>query len=313
MILSMACGVLAGLILSGPALAACQPKVIGSVPLKLTGSHYFIDAGLNGTGVTMLVDTGAQNTVVTSALVDRANLLRQADHYAYIRAVGGLSNPDGFAIIPDLRIGTFAAANLVAQIDGQDISASMFDAIIGANVLFKNDVEIDFPNRKLTFYAPSACHPAPADALPLPARRSDVSGLFLLGVALNGHPLRAILDTGSDGTMVTRDAALRAGASAAMLDRGASGGVRGANGETTPGRKFTFATFDIGRERFGNAPLPVIDTSLGEADMLVGLDYLRSRTILVSGGRLYISHSAPAVPALRTSQADTPEKQSHPR
>lgn len=309
----MACGVLAGLFLSGPALAACQPKVIDSVPLKLIGSHYFIDAGLNGTGVKMVVDTGSQNTVVTSALVDRANLPRQADRYAYILAVGGIGNPDGIAIIPDLRIGKFAAADIAAQIDGQDVSASMFDAIIGADVLFKNDVEIDFPNRKLTFYAPSACHPALADALPVAARRSDVSGRFLLGVALNGHPLRAILDTGAGGTVVTRDAALSAGVSATMLDKGPFGRALDANGASTPGHKFTFATLDIGRERFHDATLPVIDANLGEADMLVGVDYFAGRTILISGGRLYISHSTPAVPALRTSQADTPEKQSHPR
>jgi predicted aspartyl protease len=140
--------------------------------------------------------------------------------------------------------------------------------------------------------------------LSMPAERSDVTGRMLMHVALNGHPINAVLDTGSTQTIVTREAALKSGAAATQLESGKAMPNTDANGIGPSTHQVSFATVDIGRERFHNIKMNVANARFGEVDALVGLDYLRRRVVRLSAarGRIYILQPSHVIPPLRMSQ-----------
>lgn len=307
------CCALGGL-LPAPALAAasCGPRLIDSAPLEFAGGHYLVRVRINGRDIGFIVDTGAQRTVVTSALVDRLDLPRDNSHWSINVGANGRGNADQDAIVSKLAIGKLEVSDLRAVIVGQDRMAQTFDGILGADILLKGDVQIDFPDRRISFYEPARCGTNATTWKPpylsMPVKRSEDSGRILLRVVLDGHPLTAILDTGSTQSVAARDAILQSGVSQALLDGGRAGAQIDANGMRRPTQSVTFATVDIGRDGFKNVPVTVANSHFGEADMLVGLDYLHSRAVWLSadGGRMFVQQPSRATPSLRMSEAAGP-------
>jgi clan AA aspartic protease (TIGR02281 family) len=292
-----------------PVMAApvCNPQVIDSVPLATANHHYIVHARINGTDVPMILDTGAQLTTVTAALVDRLNLPYDRRHMSVMVTAGGRGNPNYDVILSNLTVGKLSVSDVRAMIDGEDLTTPDFAGILGADVLFGSDVEIDFPNRMITFYRPSACHGRPADwgahYITNEVQHSEKSGRILLRAVLNGHPLTALLDTGAVNTVVARRAVEATGIVPANDNAGFS---LDANGIRTPVHTARFDTVQIGSELFRNVPMPVSNNGFGEADMLVGLDYLQRRVIWLpaDGGRIFIERPGEAVPALRLQETE---------
>ncbi|MGX4642077.1 retroviral-like aspartic protease family protein [Massilia sp. SYSU DXS3249] len=288
--------------LAHPTAAAADPPgckyvEVARLPLQYTGPALQVTTvgSINNTPATMLVDTGAWQTVLTRTGTERRDMvLRNTGRYA--RGVGGSAR------IYETRVKEFSTG-IAGGAKGYmkvltDFGATpTFDAIIGAPFLLQADLEISLATKEMKFFRPLDCKDQflaywSPDAVVVPFEyesRDNPNPRFT--VTVNGVKMAAIIDTGAATTSITLRAAKRAGLkldAPGVTRAGVSYGI----GERKPPRwRTSFDTFQIGDETVSNAEIAVIDYE-GEVDVLLGDDFLRSHRVLfaMSQKKLYISY-----------------------
>jgi hypothetical protein len=135
------------------------------------------------------------------------------------------------------------------------------DGLFGANFLSAYEVEMDFPAGKMRFFhryaGCSTSGPAwTAQATHLPATDAGHQ-LLLVPVSVNGVALNALIDTGSEDTSITRDAAASLGLTAASM-RGDEQITENGLGQSTE-RMHRFDSIQIGNAVFAHPTLAVDD------------------------------------------------------
>ena len=103
---------------------------------------------------------------------------------------------------------------------------------------------------------------------------------LVVTVAVNGVPVRLLVDTGSDRTIISTAAASRVGLGGAM---GSAVNLRGVGGRVT-GVEVVVGTLDLAGSRIGNFRVIVHDTGVRNAEGLLGRDVLDSFTLTVDAG-----------------------------
>jgi predicted aspartyl protease len=83
---------------SCPSDAACDLVQIARVPLELKNHIFVVPVTLNGNAIGMLLDTGAQKSLLGEAAVRRLNLARDP------RSITSLMGLSGASAQPDVRI-----------------------------------------------------------------------------------------------------------------------------------------------------------------------------------------------------------------
>jgi len=130
------------------------------------------------------------------------------------------------------------------------------------------------------------------DVLSVPMRRhntEDMNPRFF--VRINGRELEAMIDTGAAFTMMTADAARRAGISLDGPNATRAGDIIGI-GNYTASRWTVKTKFQMGEETVENAELGVENSGMNSADVVLGADFLRAHRVLfaMSQNKLYFSY-----------------------
>jgi predicted aspartyl protease len=275
----------------------CRYVQVGLLPLHYSGQELALstEGSINGTPATVLVDTGAFDTLLTSTSAQRRKLsMRATGHYA--KGVGGE------AAIYMARVDDFSAGPLQTGRSWMPVLADFgdppaYDAIIGAPFLLQADMELSLATKKMRFFQPSNCGGASlaywddaAMEIPFEAN-NDQSPNPQFSVLVNGKKMRAMIDTGATTTVIGLAAAQRAGL---LLD--APGLTRMGESIGIGAKRMThwstiFATFQIGDEIVRNAQVGVIDWN-GHVDILLGADFLRAHRVLIamSQQKIYLSY-----------------------
>jgi predicted aspartyl protease len=161
------------------------------------------------------------------------------------------------------------------------------DGVLGADSLNSFDIDLDLPNNRITFYSKQTCaDAAPAWTAPyvtIAAGRSKADYLFF-PVQLDGRRITAFVDTGAQSTVLSASAALALGVTLGQLAQDRAIVLRGAAAEQVSGRVHRFARLEIGAEVIRNPEIMVADLRLSDADLVLGIDLLRSRRIWFSYG-----------------------------
>ncbi len=138
---------------SCPPDAACDLVQVAKVPLALE-NHVFVSHPPQRT-IKMLLDTGARNSLLGEAVVQRLNLPRDANSYTSIKGLTGSSDS------PDATASSMSIDTAALPIDRLPVSSfggnQPFDGILGLDILGKYDVDIDGPKRMLTLYRARRC------------------------------------------------------------------------------------------------------------------------------------------------------------
>jgi predicted aspartyl protease len=275
----------------------CRYIEVGSLPLHYSGPGLSLTTKgrINGTPATMLVDTGAFDTVLTKTGVESRKLSLRASG-SYARGIGGDST------IYMARVDDFAAGPARTGLSWMPVLTEFadppaHDAIIGAPLLLQADLELSLATKQLRFFRPSNCSGVSLAywdeaAMVIPFETSnDRSPNPQFTVLVNGKKMSAVIDTGADSSVIGLKAAQRAGL---VLD--APGVSRasdsiGVGAKRVTGWNTTFATFQIGDELVRNAQVGVIDWK-GQVDILLGADFLRSHRVLIamSQQKIYLSY-----------------------
>ncbi len=130
----------------GPVVPVAPPAPAGTV-VPYGGGPLVIDAVLNGTGVRLLVDTGAERTLITHAAMARAGIDVSRGTPVKIRGVTG----DAVATLVSVPSLDVAGARLgPLPVIVHTMTTDSVDGLLGRDVLDSFTVTVDAASRRAT-------------------------------------------------------------------------------------------------------------------------------------------------------------------
>jgi predicted aspartyl protease len=285
----------------------CGLARVASVGLAPARGVWTVPVEINGSRLRLILDTGAERTLLTEDAVARIGMLRDPRRQTRTFGIGGLSTAadaqvSSFAIggaylpVPSVTVGQFALPTG---------TGAPLDGLLGADVLSAFDVDLDIRDARLTLYRARDCPDAgppwqePYLSLGAIGRARD---RLLVPIMLDAAAGTATLDTGAQHTVVSERLAERAGATPADMAHDAQITAHGASAEALAVRLHRFRLLRIGPSSIADPVLPVLPMPEGLGDGLVGDDFLAGRRIWLSYAslRVFITPSgAPSAVALR--------------
>ncbi len=289
--------------------AACQVQSL-ELPVKMVGSRAVATLGINGTPVPLVVDSGAFFSSLTDAAAEQLKLRLRRD--PALRAEGLTGRVDvQTTTVEKLQLLKGELPGVQFMVGGNEPGAGTM-GLIGRNILSASDTEYDlghgvirflFPNddcarSNMAYWAGSS----PVTAIDLVIDYRSKVPAIRAPVKLNGTELVALFDTGAR-TIVTTRTARRAGV--AETDWKAAGLLYGAGRGTTESWTADFEKFEIGGEVIRGNRLHVADLELGDANMLLGIDFFLSHRIYVSKkqSKMFFTYNGGTVFALDRAEA----------
>ena len=292
--------------------ARCRYVKVATLPLSLAGALPSIPGMINGKAAAMLLNTGAAQTVLTRAAVEKFGLKVGPSPRSIVGTAGESSVHTTW--LDGISIGPIRREGMKAPVAWDSVGPFPHDALVGADFLFQRDLELSIAEGEARFFHPVGCEDAflaywdrNASVVPLvAASRTDTRAVVT--VSVNGQKVRAMISTGSPRTVLALSAAARAGVrpgSAGVVHMGSSGGIGKHPVEMWAA---TFESFTIGGETIGNARIAIMDiwgaiekdlaspmTSewiREQPEMILGADFLRAHRVLfaLSQRRFYFSH-----------------------
>ena len=293
-----------------PASAACQLGAVAVLPLENHNGNYSIAVSINDKPVNLIFDTGAFATILSTAAANRVGVpLTDLNRQSY--AIGGSQEIFG-GHVRHMRIGGIEAdgVSVAAQEALNALDHRALDGLFGMNMMHAYDIDIDMPGQHaILFEADGDCSkPAvalspPLYSVPLAYNRRGLQ--MMIDLQIEGHPIRALIDTGAAQTALYRKTASRLGVDLSQLHADGHHVSRGAGRFLVDSIQHVFSTVKIGSFEIHNMPIEIIaqvnngishhhvgslldDAEYGEGndeEMLLGADFMQKV-------HLWISHSA---------------------
>ena len=265
----------------------CAARAVAELPARLDQEAVLVPARINGVAVQMEVDTGAMTTLIAGNAASVLRLPPDPERGARLHGTGGTIVTRnalvdmfefGGVISPPRSIPT---GPLARAFTGDRLVAG----IVGASDLAGFDVELDVLNQRMTLWSVSGCTGRfarwnePYHVIPL---SPGTGGLMYATVLVNGQPVRAMIDWGARSSQLTLRAARHLGVTDAMLANDPSGTGHGIDQTAIALRYHRFEEVRVGPEIFRGLRISVGDLALRDADMLLGMDYARTRRLWLS-------------------------------
>ena len=296
-------GLIAGAILTAFAATVshagdCGTKPIGNIIVATLNRAPMVTLSANGKAVTLILDTGAERTVLTPDVAERIGAQRPSIEFQrHLRGIAGdlpthevelRSFAAGEVAIPWRRV-------LVAPVKMARVFPTPLDGLLGADALSDFDIDLDLPRHQMTFYQKQTCSTAaPNWAGPYTSVSTGVSRgeRLFFPVQLDGHRLTAVIDTGSQFTVLATASARALGLTEGQLSRDRSVSTQGVAGEPLSSRVHRFGRLEVGALIIRNPEVVVTDLKLNEADIVLGVDFLSSRRLWLSYGsrRIFVAN-----------------------
>jgi tetratricopeptide (TPR) repeat protein/predicted aspartyl protease len=294
--------VAAGLGLSGaPAWAKCQLVSVAALPVTMLGMRALLPAKINGQDVQFVVDSGAFFSFITPPNADKFKLPRhQMPFGVFITGVTGDANAE-VGVVKVLTLANTPLHNMEFVVGGGEVGEGSV-GLLGQNVLGQFDVEYDLAKGSIRLWDPKGCGKSdmaywsgtgPESVIDLDTEAGRYVTQTKGPVYVNGVRLTAIFDTGAERSVMTREAAARAGIKSGDPGVVAGGYTSGIGKRVVRSWITPVKSFKIGDEEIRNAKMRFADIELTGADMLVGADFFLAHHIFVSNkqSKLYLTYS----------------------
>jgi clan AA aspartic protease (TIGR02281 family) len=284
-----------------------------------TQGQPIVDGTINGRKVGVLLDTGATRSVVVRSAADRLGLVRYGTRSSRMMGVGGETAVETVSI-DEFAIGAEVRRNWRVLVAGEHDFGASIAVILGQDYLRHADVEFDlahgvvrvFQSRNcdghsLAYWTTGAVGTVELEAI------SDVAPAIYFNVEINGHPVRAQLDSGAFPSLLTAPKAAELGVTPKSPGVVAGGCSKGIGQKSIEFWLGTFESFRIGDEVVRDPGIRFADiwkfSTIAETgshvpvkpgdrpDMLLGADFLRSHRVLVAHDqrRMFFTYSGGAV------------------
>ncbi len=284
-------------------------------PVRIERGHLIVDGTINRQKVGVLLDTGAQRSVILRAAAKRLNLILRPTNAIRMFGVGGETGVEA-AQIDEFSLGgaTHKGWSLIVAGDrdiGRDVAL-----ILGEDFFQKVDIEFDLAQHAVRLFQPRDCDGAPlaywaSGGAPKVEfeRVSEAGPEIILTVQINGQPVTALFDSGAtESTLNLRDAA-RLGVTPQTPGVVAVSPTTGLGSKTIASWIGPFASFVIGDEKISDTRIGFADLWKdatytesgsrvakgipGRAAMLLGVDFIRAHRLLIahSQRKIYFTYA----------------------
>ncbi|MDR7271573.1 tetratricopeptide (TPR) repeat protein/predicted aspartyl protease [Pelomonas saccharophila] len=280
--------VAAALSAAPPAWAQCKLSKL-EIAVRIVNQRPVGTLNLNGTEVSMLIDSGAFYSFLTPSVAAQLNLRLKSlpdgmRIYGYTGAIEAR-----VARVEKVIFQRTELSNVEFIVGGNELGSGI-QGILGRNFLSMADAEYDlahgvvrlmFPKGdcdKTNFAYWAGDAPVIEAAMDFGSHGQDTA--IRVRPRINDLEVRALLDTGAPRTSLKLRAAKRAGVKEKdLVEVGRVGGAGVGRVRSWTG---VIASFELGGEKIGNNELGVDDAGVDDEDMLIGLDYFLSHRIYVS-------------------------------
>ncbi len=259
----------------------CKMAHVTDLPLLHPAGPMLTPAFLNEQPTTMMLDSGAELTIIARPAADRLHLSLQSTG-GYVSGIGGHQELYVFTA-HSFRIGHLQGKRLTmgSSAVGLDPHGVLIDGIFGADFLSNYDIDFDLPQQKLRLFsivsgcaAPSAELDDPLFVAPLTTPDNPRDRRAHVMVLIDGIRLNAVIDSGARHTAIYRNAARRLGLRLEDLTTDRHGRAAGIGPAVRDVVQHIMAPIEIGEITISNLPVGIIDQrSDGDADMLLGQDF----------------------------------------
>lgn len=319
-------GLLVLLLPLSQAQAACEVRPRARIPVTVTNGAILVEVMVNDRPARMILDTGAQRSVVSKEVVPRLDLALDEWVATTTRGVGGVERHRN-ALPRTLSLGGVALERRTRTRDSSltvGTLAAGLDGLLGRDFLSLFDLDVDLPAGAVTLYDVAGCTTGflpwtrPYAALPV---SNPAETALVVGVSLDGVALRALLDTGAGTTVLAAPGMARMGLGPEHLAASPGATASGLGPRRVTGWRHRFATLAIGAEVMAEPVLWVAPIRLAPiTDMLLGADWLSTRRVWISYAtrQVFVEHrgsneaspgarpgTTPAAPA-QTPRTGTP-------
>ena len=307
----------AALVISSPAYANCEVGKLLEFKITMQGSRPLADIGINGRTLPFIVDSGAFFSTISPGTAQELGL-RLGFSPVQVRGVGGTAKTY-LAQVNTVDLAGVPLHNVQFIVAGSEFGAG---GLLGQNILGIGDVEYDFGHGAIRIMRSRGC--SAKDSLAYWAGQDPVSDLGIdprdaahphtIGtIFLNGVRLRAVFDTGAGSSILSLQAAKRAGLTPSTPGVVPAGISRGVGRSMVATWLAPIASVTIGTEEVRNIKLRMGDVGLTDADMLIGADFFLSHRVYVANTvrKLYFTYNGGPVfnttPGRIIDQAGNPE------
>ena len=279
----------------GPTSArACEARRLAWVPVRLQAGHPLVRARLDGRVAWFVLDTGAERTLLTPDAVRRLGL--RLDPWVGTTTIGiGGTERHANAVARSLTLAGVALRQArvmgglslsVGAIPAGRVGGVVVDGVLGRDLLARFDLALDFPAARVGLYRVRGCA---GRFLPWSVPYGGVGSLpgyrAMLGIPVraDGVVLRAMIDTGSTGSLVSGAGMARLGWSVAGLAGAPAVRARGVGKRVVVMRYAHLWEMRVAGVAAREVPVvaaPVILTPL--LDLLVGMQWLSGHLVWLS-------------------------------
>ena len=280
---------------------ACLHRLLATATLRDDDGFISLPVTIGGQQVSMLLDTGSDNGLLTVAGASRLGLGRDPGRRVVLEGTGGVGRAAGSARYPGLSIGGLRLPGgilPVGTLPGLPVVTPPVAGLLGADLLARFDVELDLPRRRIGFWAIEAgslaCAPPPGwsppfDSIPL----TRVGDRMMLAGRLDGQPITVLLDSGARSRILSVRAAARLGVGPDRLGVDPGGVTAGIDLHESVYHWHRFRSLTIGDETIDRPVLTVAPLD-ERVDLLLGADWFATRDVWISWAtnRLFVRREA---------------------
>lgn len=286
--------------------ASCELHVVASIPAKLSPrNQLLLDATINDSPVKIQVDTGAQTSTLSRKFAVRTGIPIEDMPGVVYGLTGEALNQK--TRVRSLHLGNTVSTNeaMVLTPIGGDGTDGEPVALFGADYLQNYDVEIDVAGGKVNLFSQDHCPGQVVYWSP----EFFKSKIYYVGnsplhrptidIAVEGKPLRALIDTGAWATAMRMAVAQeRFDLSPNSADMQKLGETKGIDGRVLETYQHTFQSMTFGditlhNTRMAIAPINTaahhasagshLNTDMGEQpDVLIGMSLLKQLHLLIA-------------------------------
>lgn len=304
-----------GMLLASQAWAgSCQLKDFGTLPVEMVGGRATTMVKINGTDTRFALDTGAFFNIMSNASASSLGLRLRAAPFGFrITGIGGTADVQ-LAQVKEFGILDTTLKNIDFIVGGTDAGYGL----LGANLLDFADLEIDLAHGKLTLFKVDHCDKVSlaywtkdggynlADIEP---SDNQTDRRTFLSVTINGKKVRALLDSGAPATVLSRNAAERAGIDFNGPDVKFDGNSFGFGAKAVKTWTVPIDSFSVGTETIQHSQMQVIDGKFGDGDtdMLLGLDFVLAHHMFIANSKekIYFTYNGGRVFAYAKAPSDS--------
>ena len=175
-----------------------------------TGSfQQMVPVTVNGVSKLLLLDTGGYISQLSPSTVKE---LQIPTHDSALRLYDVSGNESrSFVIADNLRVGSLVAQRQAMVVSTGDPGG--LDGLLSTDLMLRYDIDIDFGSGKMRYFSPEHCpgkvvYWSPPAVAAVPITIEDRSSI-MIPVKLDGHELKALVDTGATRTTISLETAKR--------------------------------------------------------------------------------------------------------